>query len=520
MSNFKTIHIPDKQSRKYLLIGITFLVIIIGLFLRVLSFSWNDRLHGDVNLFALTAREYVSNSRLYYPMKYEYSDNVPYLVLESPASQHPPLWPFVAGLFGKLFSTDDTFTILKVLSLVSGFALIAMIAYGGFHNGWWLESLLAIIAITISPLIVDFSTNGSFYIFSSVLVTLAFIVLYSFNYRSLANYVFAGVLCGIGILIHSLLVFLVIVFLVFWLWNREILHREGLLVFSLSIFIVIFPFIIWNMIHFGRLIYSYASFHILNKLGLTRTGIFENVISTRFIKSVDITILSNYISLMVDNIKDFSSGYFFEVGIFCIVLTIIGVVVLINQDFSKALAFILPFTLYCLVIFLWPSYKNRFIVPLLPLTYIAAAFGFSALIRNRMRWKIVGVILFAGMIVWGLPSYFLEEPTKYYEDSLSHAENYSRMKDLASEMTNLDPGTVLGYSNELDGGIETIYFHRLPFVYGSGFKIDEMIKLVRDFNVRYIWTDNSNVGTIKNEIPEANLILSNDLFLVFDLVNE
>lgn len=35
-------------------------VVLVGLAfgLRVSSFEWNDQLHGDVNLFALTAREF------------------------------------------------------------------------------------------------------------------------------------------------------------------------------------------------------------------------------------------------------------------------------------------------------------------------------------------------------------------------------------------------------------------------------------------------------------------------------
>lgn len=95
---------------KVLLI-ISFFALVIGSTVRIASFNWNDRLQGDVNLFALTAREFVIHSRLYYPMKFEYSDNVKYQVLQSPASQHPPLWPFMCGLLGKVLHTDDTFLI-------------------------------------------------------------------------------------------------------------------------------------------------------------------------------------------------------------------------------------------------------------------------------------------------------------------------------------------------------------------------------------------------------------------------
>ena len=68
---------------------IALLILLAGIILRLISFGWNDRLQGDINLFALTAREFVLNDRLFYPMKFEYSDNVEYITLASPASQPP-----------------------------------------------------------------------------------------------------------------------------------------------------------------------------------------------------------------------------------------------------------------------------------------------------------------------------------------------------------------------------------------------------------------------------------------------
>ncbi|MDH4209458.1 MAG: hypothetical protein OEV76_11335, partial [Anaerolineae bacterium] len=82
---------------------ITFCALVAGSALRIASFHWNDRLQGDVNLFALAAREFVNHSRLYYPMKIEYSDQVEYRALQAPADYHPPLWSFVGGLLGKIF---------------------------------------------------------------------------------------------------------------------------------------------------------------------------------------------------------------------------------------------------------------------------------------------------------------------------------------------------------------------------------------------------------------------------------
>ena len=53
-------------------------LVCLALGLRASSFQWNDQLQGDVNLFALTAREFRHSGELRYPIKYEFSDQVPY----------------------------------------------------------------------------------------------------------------------------------------------------------------------------------------------------------------------------------------------------------------------------------------------------------------------------------------------------------------------------------------------------------------------------------------------------------
>lgn len=93
------------------------------------------------------------------------------------------------------------------------------------------------------------------------------------------------------------------------------------------------------------------------------------------------------------------------------------------------------------------------------------------------------------------------------------------MLPLARELGQLEPGVILGYSNP-DGGLETVYWHRFPFVYGRGREIDEVQKLVHDFDVRYIWTDQSTVHMIESYFPEARIILSNEPYYVLEVSQE
>ena len=157
------------------------LLLLAGVALRAASFVWNTRLQGDVSLFALTAREYVQHDRLYYPLKWEYSDHVPYKTLASPASQHPPLWPFAAGLLGKLFRTEDTFPLLKLLGEVTGIGLLVLAALIGWRRGWWAETLAAVAFLALSPALVDYSANGSSYILSATLLVLAALLMVRFR---------------------------------------------------------------------------------------------------------------------------------------------------------------------------------------------------------------------------------------------------------------------------------------------------------------------------------------------------
>jgi hypothetical protein len=504
----------DRYPLKSLLI-ITFFALVVGSYLRIASFHWNDRLQGDVNLFALTAREFVTHSRLYYPMKYEYSDNVKYQALQSPASQHPPLWPFVSGSLGKIFHTDDTFFILKVMCEIAGILLILIIAYVGIHTGWLNEALVATCYVALSPMLVDFSANGSSYILSAIMIILAIILLEHFRYQRITDYILAGILCGISLQVHGMMISIPIAFFVFWLWEYSRLRWQGVLAFVLAGFLVLTLWMSWNLRHFGKPFYSYSTYFLLSKLGLTETGIYGDVIAIRITRSVDIALQKRYISLVAENSLVFLRSYGLEIGPFCLILALAGCFALFQSDQRKGIALVLTSALYTAIIFLWPAFKYRFLVPVLPATYMAAAFGFMKLYYKRSFWKLLGWICLVGTIVWGAQGFFEQPPTRYYHNDGEHAANYEKMLPLARELGQLEPGVVLGYSRSLGGGLETIYWHRFPFVHGRGREIDEVQKLVHDFDIRYIWADQFTVHTVESYLPEARIILSNEPYYIF-----
>jgi hypothetical protein len=509
------------KSLKLLFLIITFSALLGGAALRVASFGWNDRLQGDVNLFALTAREFVLNGDLYYPMKYEYSEFTEYRVLRSPASQHPPLWPYVAGLLGRLLSTEDTFSVLKMMSEVVGILLIVGVAYFGIHGGRIDEILISISGIALSPLLVDFSANGSSYILSALMIVLAVILLRVFDHQKLAHYVLSGVLCGIGLQVHSAMVFLPLVFFVFWLWERSQVKWYGVIAFVLTGLLTITPWMVWNWLHFGKPFYSYSTYHLLGKLGLAHTGLYNGVITTRITGSVNEKVLRLYVSLVGKNAVVFLMRYLLEVGPFCLVLATIGCIRLFKHKRRDAVAFILPYLFYVIIILLWGTSRHRFLVPALPAAYIAASVGFVGLYHysysKHPMLKLLGIICLIGTLAWGVPSFLEKPPTRYTLNDDRYALQYDKMLPLARELKNLEPGVVLGYTGLLDGGIETVYWHKLPYVCGRGLEMHEIQKLVHDFGIRYVWTDQVTKHQIESSFPKAALILSNDLYCVFEI---
>lgn len=510
----------SKRSRLALL-ALAGITVLAGIALRLVSFGWNDRLHGDVNLFALTAREFVLHDRLYYPMKFEYSDFVEYRVLQSPASQHPPLWPLLGGLLAKVLTTEDTFKTLKILCEVVGILLIVIGACFGLRAGRIREAIIIGAIVALSPMLVDFSANGSSYILSALILVLAVLLLGSFDHDRLYHYAFGGILCGIGILVHSALACLPLAFIGFWLWDRSQVKWRGVVAFAAAGLVTISPWLLWNYLHFGRPLYSYSTNFLLGKLGLAHTGIYDDVITTRMTGSVDGSVPRAYMERVLITAHDFGLAYWLVVGPFCLILAATGCVSMFRRSIREAVSFALPFLFYVIVVVLWATFKFRFLVPTLLAAYIAAAVGFVKLWEgNHVALRLLGVVCLVGTLAWGVPRFFDATPTMYYSDDDLHAHLYGRMLSLVDELKDQEPGVVLGVAPSLDGGFETVYWLGWPFVYGRGLDVPVVQKLVDDFGVRYIWSDQATTIMIESTLstlPNARRILSNDAYQVFEL---
>ncbi|MGB9640602.1 MAG: hypothetical protein ACPL4H_06780 [Anaerolineales bacterium] len=512
------------------------ILLIAGIFLRGLSFTWNTRLYGDVNLFALTAQQIARSGQLSYPMKYDYSPDTPYLSFSSPAGQHPPLYPLLASELARLWGTDATFPILKLLSILFGI-LILFPFYKIALQKRSVASWTSFALVAFSPWLVDYSANGSPY---NLIAFLLLVGQRLWRQRSNGNIFWvigAAVLSGIAWLTHGILIAFPCAFVVclLCLHSQNIPQRVRRFIIFLFIFILLIsPWLWWNQVTYGRLFYSSSSYYLLEQLGMARVQIHANVVEWVVHRPGLRLMLYTYLILI-------SKAAYAGLREGLDVITPWGILLLLVSIFLNkkhsiqtatrllntnwrgiihaGLQFLFsPLGLYIITVFLWATYKLRFLIPLLPFVYTEIGKGFEVLIRQSTWRKWLGWGLGAGVLLAMAFPYFQARPNLYYGDETKHNSMlYDQMQPLAIQLGQLPHGVVLGIANSLDGGIETIYWSKQPFVAGRGFTPEIWEKLVGDFEVRYIWCDQDQEEEVLNMFPKAKTLLFNQQFCVVQI---
>ncbi|MGB9669295.1 MAG: glycosyltransferase family 39 protein, partial [Anaerolineales bacterium] len=257
--------------------GLALFGLAIGIFMRGVSFMRNTRLYGDVNLFALTARQVAQKGQLSYGIKYDFSPLTPYLNLNSPASQHPPLFAILAGILTRIFNSYDTFFFLKVWSLIFGLILLLLI-YINTQRNPTLGNWCAFVLWACSPWLIDYSANGSPYIFLGLLLWIGQWLWSKSDQPSFWIVIGAGILCGLGWLTHGILLLMPVAFIVRFLFFSKEQNVRGprWVGLFLGIFVlVISPWLVWNYRTFGSLFYSLSSYYLLEQLKIASVQITE-----------------------------------------------------------------------------------------------------------------------------------------------------------------------------------------------------------------------------------------------------
>ena len=236
---------------RLLLVVLLAAVVVAGCALRVASFVWNERLQGDVNLFALTARELLDGRGLRYPFVWSVSP-APDPSLTMPADQHPPLFPFTGAALAKVLGTRDTFLALKVLCELAGLGVMLLVTTAAWRRGRRVEALVAGGCVAVSPLMVDFSANGSPYMLAALIIVSASLVLWRWRSGSLAPFIAAGVLMGLGYGLHGTMVSVGVAVVLFLALTRPERWLRGLALSLVVAAIGASPYLIWNLRQSGN----------------------------------------------------------------------------------------------------------------------------------------------------------------------------------------------------------------------------------------------------------------------------
>jgi hypothetical protein len=479
--------------------------------------GWNaDRLFGDVNLFALVARQWLDTGLLEYPGKYDYSEAAAYLELASPASQHPPAWSWLGGNLAALLGTSNTYFALQLWSLAGGMLLVAAGAWLAHLLGGKKAALLCGGALALHPYLIDYSANGSPYLWIGLA---GFVVLgcaLDERLNPLAAGALAGLATGIAASVHGAGIAL-IPFGLFALFSYPSKNRIGqAAAYLLTAGLILLPTCWWMYQNFGRWWHTNTTDYVFGKLG--RAQWLNDETGLRLVRhELGLSDYGRALVLAAGSTARYALYMACELGWLGLVGLGAGITWLLRRQGDQKriwplfLLLVLGIGLPC---WLWPSFKYRFLAGLLPLCVWLAAFAATRSARLP-RWALsasVGVACF-----WAAQWIMTGSPAKYYAFDLDHRRNYALMREAAAALHPQPPGDVLTFSRVLDGGVEAAFWHKRPIIAARGFPDAAILRLAEDFTPRYAIAPPARRTLIEKNFPEALLLHEGPAHLVYIL---
>ena len=500
-------------------IALFILFLLIGAAFRIQSArKWNE-LNGDENLFALTAREFAENSRLFYPVKYEFRAEVPYKVFASPATQHPPLYPLLGGLLAKAAGTLNTFVTLKILACTAGIGALLLVWAAGRRLSGEVAALVGLSFCSLAITMQFYSAKASVYM---LLACTNLALLWLLNYLPKFTRVqsaMLGALCAAGLLLHSCMfasaAAVAILQLVSWRSWRT-LH----LPFAAGAFLLVMaPYFAWNYHHIKSPFSSYSTTYLLMINHLTTPALEDGKLIYHRVQKPTGDVVRMFAKSSLAASQLFAQHLWHILGPGVVLLNAVGLWALWGKKRMMLCAIVLLIVFQIAISSIVGIFRARFAVPILPLFYVLAGIGFAALFAGR--WWARGIA--AIMLLFGLGQFSLTlyiDAFKFYSEANPTAQaTYEKMRKLMQQMdTQLKPGVMLGASKQLDGGLETNYWLKWPYVHGRemwGPKWTPM--LAKDFDVQYVWCDRGTVARVQGWLPNYSPVLSNDEFVVLGL---
>jgi len=505
---------------------ILLIITLLGAILRGAAYMYNDIPHGDIYLDYATAWGFVTSGRLVLP----YISAHPYLMgqLEAsyPLDQHAPLWPLLGGL-GAMLGVN-IYTTFKLISLLAGISLVP-ISYLALCKAYGeTPALFTSACIALSYILIDFSGNGSLYELHALLFMLFVLLIQTDNWlRS----ILIGVLIGLAYLLNYQAVVAPLVLVVIYICQygigRRLLNATPFLLASLACaLLVISPWLIRNLQVFGHPLYNVNIYHFPWKLGASS---YQELIDGLLVTQWQMDQIS--VASAIPKILFWASrnlAYF--LGRIIVLAPVVAVFVpwgaysTFKQWRNRlvtdtALAIPLLLGAHLAISCLWPVFKFRYFVPLMPLVIGLSAYGiFSALRYSRVLIPVLAASLAAFLLVGGITYVRVPTHTNYYDSNeffhyrVGESEwqiTERAFQDAALVLAQQPPGAVIA-------SIPVVYYTHRFAVSNPG--DPEIAKyFIEKHSVKYILDESSRVG-FYDQFLRTDVIYDNDSFVLLAIL--
>jgi 4-amino-4-deoxy-L-arabinose transferase-like glycosyltransferase len=445
-----------------------------------------------------------------------------------PLDQHAPLWPLIGGLGSMVFG--DIFLTFKIFTLVAGI-LVIPVSYLAFKKPFGEgPAILASGIISFTYLLIDYSGNGSLYIVHALLFLV--FVLVSHEPERLTNAILLGFLAGLAYLLNYQAVIvigaLVVLFGIRYKQIERLRPVAMALIASLSIaFLVISPWLMRNYQLFGAPFFSVNYGYVLSSLGVPSRSTFRNgaLVYERIWSQFQISTGIRTVLVWI-----LRNGVYFIIRILILapVTSIFAFLISIHLQRRRNLvdrsggfwSVLLLLGFHVLLSCLWPVFKFRYFVPVMPLIIGLGSFGIYDLIRQKgVRIGIIGVCI-VGLLAVNILTYVrVPSHTNYYDSNeLFHwrtgevewREQIRSLRLATQEMNLQRNGTVIG-------DIPVFYFTHAPIVRAIEIQDQEIIQeLIKKYDVSYVVDVIERESFYGNFIP-GEIIYRDRFYMVMEI---
>lgn len=479
-------------------------LLLVALFLRLISLGYNDVVHADLIGYALTIESVWEQGHWWLDgwITAPHPDAVTGTgYLQPNAAIGAYLLPLLLYPL-----TGNGFLALKVASLVSGLVLLVLV-YLLARRTLTVRAAEYLLALTVLSLpFIDYAANGSSYS-----LTLSFILAYLLllTYRlSPAQATLFGLFAGIAPFFHFFLILVPLSLLLLWMGSAECRSQ--------------FARARWHLV--GGIILGLLLTVSLTGVATTRPDAVSSLLTVQlpvFLSSPNVyahqdsqaSFTATQGSLLSDALRGMRI-LIAAIPLVAFPLLVYGASTLwpVRRSRTKAASIVLIGIIsllipYFVFFFGWAGSGDR-LRYLLPLLFIAYALISRAL--STLPRTLTAAVLF--FLVHAAVSGLMASPHTYYYGPLEsyYLADYGVVEYASTYLLAQPSGTILSLTRQADGGALLFYETRYPFLQahrhvefgnknfygGVGVDAEVVSRLASDFNVSYVFADDSQTELI------------------------